>query len=402
MLHAIPLVIAASAGLAGAKTYNLHQTSAGKSFFDNWVYPGTYDTTNNAPTADSTNSGDNWIANKTYSQSAGLTTVNDAGHAILKVDDTSTVVYNDKRFSVRIESAELYPVGTVFVLDAVHIPFGCSVWPAYWMSGTQWPEGGEIDVIENVNQATNNQMALHTHGTCTIPRESTTMSGSVVFEDCGDSLNGNTGCVVRDPSDKSFGKGFNENQGGMWVTEFAEEGISIWFFTRASIPEALKTEGNAKSIDTATLGTPVAHYPATNCNIKELFAPQKIIINISLCGNFARPTFGATCPETRENSCYLDWVIGEPARYSEAFFEIVSHRVFTDGANKPDTNPDTDSGAGGDGSNGNGGGSNGGNSGGNNGLGGGNGDNGTGAAASRWSLGGAVLAPILAAAAGLF
>ncbi|KZV99433.1 hypothetical protein EXIGLDRAFT_234843 [Exidia glandulosa HHB12029] len=333
------LLVAAGASLVSAKSYNLHQYSGGKNFFDGWNYPGAFDTTNNAPTADVTNSGDNWIANKTYSQSAGLTTVNDQGHAVLRVDDTSTVVYNDKRYSVRIESSELYSIGSVFVMDAVHIPFGCSVWPAYWTSAEVWPEGGEIDILENVNQATNNQMALHTHGTCTISPESTgtAMTGSVVFEDCGNALNGNTGCVVRDPSTKSFGKDFNSNQGGMWVTEFAEDAISIWFFSRADIPASLKSDANSTSIDTSALGTPVARYPNTNCDIKSLFAPQKIVINITLCGVFARPTFNSTCPATQENSCYLDWVIGPPANYTEAYFEIVSHRVFTDTAAAPPT-----------------------------------------------------------------
>lgn len=111
MLHALPLVALAAAG-ASAKSYNLHRYSGGQNFFDGWVYPGSYDTTNNSPSADLTNSGDNWIcaylpvgwlvsdsvaANRTYAQSAGLTTVNAAGNAVLKVDNTSPVVYNDKR-----------------------------------------------------------------------------------------------------------------------------------------------------------------------------------------------------------------------------------------------------------------------------------------------------------------
>ena len=59
--------------------------------------------------------------------SAGLTSVNDKGNAILRVDDTSTVEYNQKRFAVSINTTEAYGPGNVFVLDAIHIPFGCSV-----------------------------------------------------------------------------------------------------------------------------------------------------------------------------------------------------------------------------------------------------------------------------------
>lgn len=378
MLTALPFVVIAGAGLVGAKSYNLHQYSGGQNFFDSWNYPGTYDFANNAPTPDTSNSGDNWIANKTYSQSAGLTTVNSAGYAVLRVDDTNQVVFNDKRYSVRIESSELYGVGSVFVLDAVHAPFGCSVWPAYWTTALQWPEGGEIDILEGVNQAANNQMALHTNKQCTVTKETVgaTMSGQVIFENCGDALDGNRGCIVRDDRPQSFGTGFNDGQGGMWVTELAEEGISIWFFPRSEIPAALTSDSNSTTIDTSTLGKPTARYSSATCDIKSVFAPQKIVINITLCGVFARPTFNDTCPATRDNACYLDWVIGPPANYTNAFFEIVSHRVFTDSTSTPTP-------TGGNGSGGSNGNTNTGNTGGGNGVGGGNNNNDNTGAGSR-------------------
>lgn len=56
-----------------------------------------------------------------------LTYVNGAGNAIIKVDNTSFVPYNDKRDTVRITTADYFPVGTIWIIDAVHLPFGCSV-----------------------------------------------------------------------------------------------------------------------------------------------------------------------------------------------------------------------------------------------------------------------------------
>lgn len=73
--------------------------------------------------------------------------------------------YNYKRNSVRITSNEYYDVGSVWVLDATHLPYGCSVsyipddylhrlrlvlnmdvsqvWPGFWSTGDNWPKNGE-------------------------------------------------------------------------------------------------------------------------------------------------------------------------------------------------------------------------------------------------------------------
>ena len=153
------------------------------------------------------------------------------------------------------------------------------------------------------------------------------MTGQVILTDCGDSAN--AGCIIRDPRTTSFGAGFNSNGGGVWVTEFASDAINIWFFPRPEVPADL--QGNGTTIDTATLGNPVAKYGGSTCNIGQFFQPQSIVIQVTLCGVFARPTFNDTCPGTRENSCYLDWVIGPASNYTEAYFEIASLRVFNDG-----------------------------------------------------------------------
>lgn len=61
------------------------------------------------------------------SDSASLAYVNPAGHAIIKVDNTSNVIWDYKRDSVRITTQDSFAVGTLWVIDALHLPFGCSV-----------------------------------------------------------------------------------------------------------------------------------------------------------------------------------------------------------------------------------------------------------------------------------
>ena len=52
------------------------------------------------------------------------------------------------RDSIRLEGKRRFERG-LFVLDVRHMPDGCGVWPAFWMTDEDaWPWNGEIDVLE--------------------------------------------------------------------------------------------------------------------------------------------------------------------------------------------------------------------------------------------------------------
>ena len=59
-------------------------------------------------------------------RSAGLLEVNSAGNAIMRVETTPNVSGN--RRSIRIHSKTGFTGGLV-IMDAVHMPTGCGVWP---------------------------------------------------------------------------------------------------------------------------------------------------------------------------------------------------------------------------------------------------------------------------------
>lgn len=117
------------------------------------------------------------------------------GVAYMAVDNTTTSL-DGYRDSVRISSTDGVKLGSLVVLDATHMPTGCSTWPAFWLLGKTktWPEGGEgafttnyahetnavrlftnptsprfpVDILEGVNKQTVNQAALHTGKGCSI------------------------------------------------------------------------------------------------------------------------------------------------------------------------------------------------------------------------------------------
>ncbi|AFR98888.2 endo-1,3(4)-beta-glucanase [Cryptococcus neoformans C23] len=305
----------------------LVRTYQGDSFFDRWTYYGHYDNTTN---------GDAIFANKSVATSTPeLTYVTSDGSAIIRVDNSSTVQYNYKRDTVKITSTDSYPVGSIWVLDAVHLPYGCSVWPAFWSygAGATWPEDGEIDVIEGVNMGFSNQMALHTEDGCSLGSSGSSFSGIVNDTSCYYEANDNSGCGVTETNDASYGAAFAAAGGGVFVTQLAESGISIWFFSRPDIPDAISNADN--EIDTSTLGTPSAYWGTDTCDITKFFGDQSLVFDITLCGDWAGKSnilSSTGCSAlSGSDTCYTTYVLNA-SNYDTAYFEINSLKVYSNGS----------------------------------------------------------------------
>ena len=202
------------------------------------------------------------------------------------------------------------------------MPFGCSVWPAFWTLGDgPWPNGGEIDIVEGVNKKATfvpffnlffccrfmsdvrNQYTFHTgaNQVCNIPKQAPTVDGHSAFTDtvmntnCSSSPEDNTGCTVLDTSNTSFGQGFSSAGGGVFAFLRDDQGIRIWHFTRQSIPNDISTGYP----DTSSWPTPNALLSADNCNVDSFFSCQTIVLDITLCGGWASSDYPASgCPGT--------------------------------------------------------------------------------------------------------
>jgi len=84
----------------------------------------------------------------------------------MKIDTTPKISGNRK--SVRLHGNLVFTGGLV-LMDAVHMPVGCATWPAWWQNGPNWPIGGEIDILEGVNNFKINQVSVHTDNVCRMP-----------------------------------------------------------------------------------------------------------------------------------------------------------------------------------------------------------------------------------------
>ncbi|KAF7338906.1 GH16 domain-containing protein [Mycena sanguinolenta] len=364
---------------AAATYYPLIEYS-GTTFFDGFDFYGAIDNTT-------------W-GNVTYVDAAdasaeSLAYVNGAGNAMIKVDDVSTVldVGIQYRKSVRLTSQAQFEIGTLFLVDVLHMPYGCSVWPSIWLNGVLapgqiWPEAGEVDLIEAVNLFDHNQMALHTTAGCMQPAN-VTQSGAAGILNCNDTSS--SGCTVAETKPNSYGPGFNSNNGGVWGLQFDVSGkcarfffpsIKFWFRTRflfishlplvifidielmtirrRDIHLVLAAHGIPASVSQATptttmnltdWGMPSAAYPASGCNITEFFPPQQLIIgkHNALWALGRHP--GGLLPVMSGDMCkcfllsiphlmnlplqFSNNVAGNGSNYADAYFEIPAIRTYT-------------------------------------------------------------------------
>ncbi|EAU84955.2 glycosyl hydrolase family 16 [Coprinopsis cinerea okayama7 len=223
-------------------------------------------------------------------------------------------------FSSSVVDARAYPG-----FDVHHMPQGCGTWPAIWETAvSNWPYGGEVDIVEGVNDQAPNAATLHTGPGCSMPSSGRPMTGTAGQLDCNAFINSNAGCGVKFPSSNSYGPEFNRNGGGWYAMERTDAFIKVWFWPRnsGSVPEDVR-HGRGQ-INTDSWGTPTAYFPNTQCDITRHFSANNIIINITLCGDWAGNVFSQSgCPGT----C-VDYVNNNPGAFEKAFFDMGAVRIY--------------------------------------------------------------------------
>ncbi|KAF5379325.1 hypothetical protein D9757_007612 [Collybiopsis confluens] len=287
--------------------YKIEDSYQGQDFLDSskWTYYSDSDPTHGLV---------NYLS-AADAKSKGLAYVQDDGTTILAVDNYTTLSSGQPRNSVRVATTKSYNSG-LFIASFWAMPHGCSLWPAYWSVGPNWPNNGEIDIIEGVNLNTVNQMTLHTSADCAIQSSLSNLvsiNSTLGNLDCASSDSDNTGCAIMNTNPHSYGHGFNMLAGGVYAHEWTSNAIKIWFFSRNSIPSDITN----KNPDPSSWGTPSAMFNNDACDIASHFSEHSLTLDITLCGDWAGGAFGSggcsgSCQDT----------VADPSNFDTARWEI--------------------------------------------------------------------------------
>jgi hypothetical protein len=259
------------------------------------------------------------------------------GKVYIGVDHTNVVDYSSRgRKSIRLSSKTQVNGRNLVVIDLEHMPTtlgsaapaGCATWPAFWTCGSDWPNNGEIDIIEYVNTDNTVLTTLHTSSSCDQSAESTstftghwaTTINGANSDNCdvnaGDQYS-NQGCGIISSEGSTVGKSFNSRgTGGVYVMEWDTDAeIRAFFFSRDKIPGDLL----AKNPNPNSWGTPYARFAIgsnSQCSSNH-FNYHNIIFDTTFCGDWAGSVFASLC--SPQSDC-TSFVRNNPAEFSESYW----------------------------------------------------------------------------------
>ncbi|KAJ7436208.1 hypothetical protein FB451DRAFT_1379047 [Mycena latifolia] len=261
----------------------VHEYS-GADFFSGWDFYGRLEGNTN-------------FLNRTEAVAQHLISVSGNGTAILKVENAIPVPGAPSSYpnSVRVISTETYSIGSHIVMDAVHIPYGCSVRGNFWMAV------GETDIMQ-ANGKT--KMSLHAND-----------------------------CMHSNPPSRSNPSQFNysvhslsaeqlpvsqgQDKGGMYAAHLSSAGVFSWYWPHAAVPKSIISSGSGSWLDPSDWGAPMSRQGWRKAS--QRLHRQHLVLDIELCENLP-------CCSTRNNDlCSAENV---STNYDAAFFEIKYIRAY--------------------------------------------------------------------------
>jgi hypothetical protein len=233
---------------------------------------------------------------------------------ILAVDTVESV---SARNSLRMVSKTTFNAEdmNLFVFDIAAMPAVCGTWPAVWFTGANWPQDGEIDVVEGVSLYTDNIYSIHTGDGCTIPNSAVSSMSKVSIVETGgtncDATKDTEGCGFSDHLSTSFGQGFNTAGGGVFALQFDTTGIKMWFFQTGSVPSDITSQAPTPS----SWGTPRMTVPTANCSPTTFFKDLMMVVDTNLGGSFTEGVWAVDGAGGQAESCKTQTGFDTAAKY---------------------------------------------------------------------------------------
>jgi len=254
------------------------------------------------------------------------------------------------RESVRLQSKKSWKY-MLLVMKFEHLPFGCGTWPAFWTLGPgQWPNGGELDIMEWGNLHLAQKSSLHTVQNCTLKPQAvntetwypdTNGQGYNCYTQYPDHIGcapGRTGFVGTGPT---LGP-----HPGVFAMQWTAGVIKVFYFPENEIPKDLDTD--SPQPHTWPLTNVISYYPlkesAATCEkYADVLQPQSVRLNQAFCGDWAEISgwWGQGCdflayktlPAGTSPGCN-DFILSPTAdEYlkENAFWNITYIKIFKDG-----------------------------------------------------------------------
>ncbi|KIY42968.1 glycoside hydrolase family 16 protein, partial [Fistulina hepatica ATCC 64428] len=248
---------------------------------------------------DSGQSDNDGVANYVDGVTEGLVYTNSDGQVVIAVDTTE---YVSLRNSVRMVSATTFNPSTssLFIFDVEQIPAVCGVWPAIWFTGTDWPADGEIDVVEGVNEYTQNIFSIHTGDDCTMD---TSLLTDAALVDAGETdcnaYVSDTACGAMSNSTASYGVGSNSAGGSVYALQLTSAGLEMYWWTKDSVPADITSGLPTPS----TWGSPAVEVLSDTCDTDSHFIDLMMIVNTNLGGTFPEGVWSTDDAGGQDTSC---------------------------------------------------------------------------------------------------
>ncbi|KAI6780209.1 uncharacterized protein J7T54_002988 [Emericellopsis cladophorae] len=325
----VSLVVLAGSSAAAAGQYVLSEEISPDNFFDKFDFFESDHTTGDYLDVDPAGGFVNYAKGP-----SDLCSSRD-GHVSLGVDTTSVLPGDGHagRDSARLETKKSYQYGLIIARFAQFPKAQCGVWPAFWTHGPNWPDGGEVDLYEQWNDATKSGPVFHVgdsskYGQCILDGEDQT--AEVVTDNCDNTFSNephqylNQGCITKDAA----APWANPN-GGVYAMEWTSDFIKVFTWTHETVPADVASSNP----DPSKWGTPAAFLKNNKCDIDKHFGPQKMVLNIDFCGAPAglESEWGKACKAATGYDTCVEYVAKEPKAFEGVEFKIQDIRHFVVG-----------------------------------------------------------------------